>query len=172
MAKSLIEKVINHCGGNFTPNVGLKKVAYLIIVAKRRTVYKREIAEALRTSISTVTKYTNYFLEGKFVKTRKNHKGLLVELDKKGINFFRRLEGLSKHDQLLKIIECPKCKKNHYESNHHILPVEHFGHNPFKIGLCRKCHDEIGELVHNKPKMSPEEYMKITFDFIYNKSQY
>jgi hypothetical protein len=64
---------------------------------------------------------------------------------------------------------CPRCRDVHILESHHILPRKHYGDgvdNPFTILLCSNCHKDIGELVHNSLKKSPEQYFQITWSFV------
>ena len=66
---------------------------------------------------------------------------------------------------------CEACCRKPSVSIHHYLPQKFFGNTPFKIYVCEDCHDELGELVHDKEGISKEEYFIITFDFVMRKKK-
>lgn len=169
MAKSLPEIVLNLFINHFPDNISLRKICFLMLIAKRKTSYIFELARDFGISEKKASCYCGYFNKYEIIKFRENHKGFIVELDKQGEILFRRINTLTNHKKIVEIITCPKCKKNRQKSTHHILPQEHFGNNHFTIDLCQICHDKIGELVHGKVKMNPEIYMRITFNFINTK---
>lgn len=66
---------------------------------------------------------------------------------------------------------CPKCFEKKVLTNHHILPVRHYGRNNWKISLCRSCHNDI-EVILNRlesdrgGRLKHNEYLSIIREFI------
>lgn len=67
----------------------------------------------------------------------------------------------------LKFGFCPRCFSLGKLVRHHCLPLRFFGKNNLLIFLCEDCHQEIEKILPLKIKLTPEQYLRITVQFIH-----
>jgi hypothetical protein len=53
-------------------------------------------------------------------------------------------------------------------TRHHLLPRRFYGSDPSSpiLHICRKCHDEIEEIIPQYQKLPDEEYFAIAREFL------
>jgi hypothetical protein len=64
---------------------------------------------------------------------------------------------------------CDKCGRYRRIEQHHIFPLRWFGDNSLTIPLCRSCHDQVEQLIHDTEKGNPlteHQYIKLALKFM------
>jgi len=64
---------------------------------------------------------------------------------------------------------CPACLKKNHLTNHHVYPLRFFKHSRVTIPLCRSCHDDIEKMIPRYEKLTRDEYMILTMNFLISK---
>lgn len=66
---------------------------------------------------------------------------------------------------MCKII-CTKCLQVRPASRHHCFPKRFFGGEGPLLWLCRKCHNDIERIIPQFQKLTKEDYLTLTREFL------
>jgi len=70
---------------------------------------------------------------------------------------------------MAKLDVCERCGKYRRLENHHVFPLRYFSDNGVTIPLCRACHDEVEEMIHeaeNGHALSQPQYVRLALKFL------